>query len=94
MKETTRMSEERKVTITILVNDDPVTETFPSSLMVEEVIKKLLPPSEKQNWNKYELRNTAGNILDTQKSLADNQVADGDKFSLNKSEGGGGGRWL
>lgn len=85
------MSDEHKITITILVNDDPVTETFPSSLMVEEVIKKLLPPSEKLNWSKYELRNTAGNILDPQKSLADNQVADGDKLSLNKSEGGGGG---
>lgn len=84
------MSEVHKITITVLVNDEPVTESFPSSMKVEEVIKKLLPPGEKDNWNNYELRNTTGEKLDPSKSLADNRVKDGDRLSLNKSEGGGG----
>jgi hypothetical protein len=86
------MSEEARITITVLVNDDPITETFASAVKAEEVIKQLLPAGEKENWSKYELRNTAGTALDSSKSLADDGVSNGDKLSLNKSEGGGG-KW-
>jgi WXG100 protein secretion system (Wss), protein YukD len=81
---------EAKITITVLVNDEPVSESFAASIKVEEVIKRLLPPGEKDKWSNYEIRDTNGGKLDPATSLADNGVEDGDRLSLNKSEGGGG----
>ncbi len=82
---------EAKIRITVLVDGIPEQKEYPSALKVEEVIKSLLPPGEKQNWNQYQLmQRNSKQPLDSQKSLLDNGVKDGDTLSFTKKDGGGG----
>lgn len=84
------MNDDKKLKITIIVDGIPKVEEFPAHLKVEEVIKKLLPAGEKQNWNNYELRNSSQQALDPSRSLEENGVKNGDTLSLTKKQGGGG----
>lgn len=82
---------EAKIQITVLVDGLPEKKEYPAALKVEEVIKSLLPPGEKQNWNQYQLtQRNSKQPLDAQKSLEDNGVKDNDTLSFTKKDGGGG----
>lgn len=78
-----------KLTVTVLVDGKPRSETFPANEKVEEVIKSLLPPGMKQDWNQWQLAGRAG-ALDPARSLEEDGVVDGDQLALTKKEGGGG----
>lgn len=80
---------QNKMHLTILVDGIPKEEDFVSNLKVEEVIKKLLPPGEKQNWEKYILSDREKK-LDASNSLEDNGVKENDVLSLTQKDGGGG----
>lgn len=73
----------------IIVNDVPTPKDYPANEKVEEVIKSLLPPGQKQNWNQYQL-NDRTKALNSSESLEKNGVKDKDTLSLTKKEGGGG----
>ena len=80
---------ENKLQLTILVDGFPVEVEFPAVLKVEEVIKKLLQPGEKQNWGAYQLSDRE-RALNPDLSLQQNAVPNGATLSLTKSDGGGG----
>lgn len=84
------MIDDKKLKITVIVDGIPKIEEFPENLKVEEVIKKLLSPGEKNNWNNYELRNSSQQALDSSRSLEEDGVKEGDTLSLTKKHGGGG----
>ena len=75
--------------VTVLVDGEPRSETYPKHEKVEEVIKSLLPASQRGSWSDYQLsdRNSA---LDPSISLEAAGVQDGDVLSFTKKEGGGG----
>ena len=78
-----------KLTVTVLVDGKPRTESYPANEKVEEVIKSLLPAGSKQNWDQWQLAGRAG-VLNPARSLDEDGVADGDQLALTKKEGGGG----
>ena len=77
--------------VTILVEGVPEPRVYPAHEKVEEVIKSLLPESQRHEWAQYELRErNATDPLNPQQSLAADGVEDGDTLSLTKRDGGGG----
>ena len=81
---------DHKLHLTILVDGIPKSEEFPANMKVEVVIKHLLPPGEKQNWEKYQLTNSSQKVLDPSLSLEDNGVKNNDTLALTLKDGGGG----
>jgi hypothetical protein len=80
---------EQKLDLIIIVFGNPEQKSYPANMKVEEVMKSLLPSSEKQNWNQYQLSDRSGK-LDPTKSLEDDGVKNGDTLTLTKAPGGGG----
>lgn len=80
---------EKKLNIVVIVDGEPQKRDYAAVIRVEEVIKSVLPPGEKQNWDKYILSDRT-HPLDANKSLQENGVKDGDTLSLTKKDGGGG----
>jgi len=80
---------ESKLNITIIVDGLPISENYPKAMKVEEIIKKHLPSSEKQNWSNYQLSDRE-RTLDSSVSLEGNNVNENDILSLTKKDGGGG----
>lgn len=75
--------------LTILVFGIPESKEYPAHQKVEEVIKSLLSQGEQHNWGQYQLSDRS-QALDPARSLAENEVHDGDMLSLTKKDGGGG----
>jgi hypothetical protein len=82
-------NDDKKMDLTILVDGNPVEKEYPSVLRVEEVIKSLLPPGEKNQWTKYQLSDRT-RTLNPKQSLLENGVKDHDTLSLTQTDGGGG----
>lgn len=83
------MGEPKELGLTIVVDGTPESKVYPDSKRVEEVIKDLLLPGEKERWAEFVLSDREKE-LNPVLSLKENGVKDGDTLSLTKKHGGGG----
>ena len=90
MEEAVNVSRDHFLHLTILVSGAPEAKEYPAAEKVEEVIKSLLPPAQRHEWQQYQLSERGGNPLDPARSLEADGVHDHDVLSFGKQDGGGG----
>lgn len=79
--------------VTVLVDGEPLSKTYPAAEHVHAVIVNLLPPAERNKADQYILTDSTQQPpkeLDPGKSLKANGVQSGHLLSLTKRDGGGG----